>query len=517
MSASDTSRLATNTAMLFMRQIFTIVINLFTVRVLLNQLGIEDFAIYNVILSVVMLGSFLTLSLSTIIQRYFAFAMGSSSQFTLKQVHDAGLLLSIGAALVSLVLLATAGTWFVSSELVIAPDRFEAAQILFYLLCGAFALSIFSTFHSSVILAHEDMHAYAWISIADAVLRLGAAVALVFLDAGQLVAYGVLLVVVALILGINYFAYCVRKYEECRIASIRLEIPVMRNMLSFGGWTMFGQLTTVSRSQAVTILINQAFSPATVAARAIATVVSTQLLAFSRNFSSALHPPIIKAYASGEAERTYEFVFFGSKVTFYLVWMASLPLIAVAPGALRIWLGDPPSEAVLFTQLALVENAIVAISLPLMTIARATGKIRLYELTLGTLQALVLVLSWVSILAGAPAYVVYIIAIGINLVMYGVRIWLAKRLADLPIASYFRRVLAPVLAVIGTSGAVVWLALSSVPEAGDLAFTPTALSVVALIFAATPLAVLAFGISASERAIITQAIKKKLFKTGDTQ
>ncbi|WP_435203871.1 oligosaccharide flippase family protein [Qipengyuania sp. 902] len=242
--------MAKNTAMLFVRQIFTILINLFTVRILLNQLGVQDFAIYNVILSVVMLGSFFTLSMSTIIQRYFAFAMGKQSQFSLKKVHDAGLLLSIIAAVLSLGLLATAGTWFVRTELVIAAERFEAAQILFYLLSLAFALNIFSTFHSSVILAHKDMHAFAWISILDAILRLGAAVALIFLQEGQLVAYGVLLVGVALVLGLNFFVYCVRKYDECRLATLRFELPLMRDMVAFGGWTMFGQLTTVSRTQA---------------------------------------------------------------------------------------------------------------------------------------------------------------------------------------------------------------------------------------------------------------------------
>lgn len=517
MSNSGTSRLASNTGILFFRQIFTIVINLFTVRILLNQLGVEGFAIYNVILSVVLLGSFFTLSLSTIIQRFFSFAMGKKSLFTLPQVHDAGLFLSISAAVLSLIVLCTAGAWFVGNELVIAPERAQSAQILFYLLAVVFALSIFSTFHSSVIMAHEDMHAYAWITILDACLRLGVAVALAFLKDGQLVTYGVLLVIVALILAIIFFAYCFRKYDECRLFTIRIELPVMREMLGFGGWTMFGQLTTVGRSQVVTILINQAFSPVTVVARAIATVVSTQLLAFSRNFSSALHPPIIKAYASGEYEQAHSLVFFGSKVTFFLVWMASLPLIAIAPGALDIWLGTPPPEAVLFTQLALIENVIVAISLPLMTIVRATGNIRLYELTLGALQFLVLLLSWLSIEAGAPAYVVYFIAIGINLLMYAVRVWLAKRLAGLPIRSYYSHVLGPVALVVIASSALVALVLYQVPHAADLAFTQGSFAALLVIFTAPPIAVVAFGLSAAERASIMLLLKRKFSKPGEVK
>jgi len=513
LAQKQTSRLAKNTVALFARQIFIIFINLYTIRVILKNLGVEDFALYNVILNVVMIGSFLTISLNTMVQRFFAFAMGNDSRFSLKQVHDAGLVLTLLAAVVSIVGFETIGLWFVGHELVIAPERFAAAQILYQLLGLAFVFSLFSTFHSSVIMAHEDMHAFALISVLDAILRLAAAVTLTFFATDHLVLYGALFAGVALILALNFFAYSYRRYEECRWRGISLEVPLLREMLGFSGWTIFGQITTVSRNQAVTILVNQAFNPATVAARAISTSVGAQILTFSRNFSLALQPPIIKAYAAGEHEQTAELIHFGSKVTFFLVWMATLPVIATAPGILHLWLGNPPTETVLFTQLALIENAIVAISLPLMTAVRATGRVRLYELVLGTLQALVLILSWVAIKFGAAAYVVYVIAIVINLLMLAARLWITRLLVGLPLGPYTRSVLVPVFLVVTVSSGAVFGLLQFVPQAARLMPGVVSLGAVALVFALPVFVIGMFGLSARERAFILSAIRRKLSKS----
>ena len=512
LAQKQTSRLAKNTMALFVRQIFIIFINLYTIRVILKNLGVEDFALYNVILNLVMLGSFLTISLNTIVQRFFAFAIGNSSRYSLKQIHDAGLVMTVVAGALAIIVLETIGLWFVGHELVIAPERFAAAQILYQLLGLAFLFSLFSTFYSSVIMAHEDMHAFALISVIDAILRLAAAAVLTVFATDHLVLYGALFALVALILALNFWVYSYRRYEECRWRGISLELPLLREMLGFGGWTIFGQITTVSRNQAVTLLLNQAFSPATVVARAISTSVGAQILTFSRNFSLALQPPIIKAYAAGEREQLGELIHFGSKVTFFLVWMATLPVIATAPGILKLWLGNPPAETLLFTQLALVENAIVAISLPLMTAVRATGKVRLYELVLGSLQALVLILSWVAIKFGAAAYAVYVIAIVINLLMLVARLWIVRRLVGLPLGPYARSVVVPVFLVVSVSCGAVFGLLQFVPQAANLTPDMVSLGAVALVFALPVIVIGTFGLSAREKAFIFSAIRRKLSK-----
>jgi len=286
----------------------------------------------------------------------------------------------------------------------------------------------------------------------------------------------------------------------------------LREMLSFAGWTVFGQITTISRNQAVTILINQAFDPATVAARALALSVSGQVLTFSTNFSAALHPPIIKSHAAGETAQMFGLIFTGSKVTFFLVWVATLPIMSVMPGILALWLGDYPNETVLFIRLALIENAIVAISFPLMTAVRATGQMRLYEVTLGALQLFVLLFSWILVRAGYPASSVYFVAIAVNLVMFVVRLAIASRLTGLPIAAYLQTVLLPVLLVVLASSSLVWGLLHLAPAAVDLSLDLGALATAALIGLLPPCVIYTLGFNARERGALHSMARHQLAK-----
>lgn len=507
-------KLAKNTAALFTRQIIILAINLYSVRVLLAAVGVDDFALYNVILSVVMIGSFLPGALGMIIQRYFSFAMGGGDGAALKRVHDAGLILCAGVTLFIILGLETAGTWFVARGLVVDPERLFAAQVLFQLTVLSFVIANFSGFYSSIVMAHEDMHVFALFSVFEAILRLGAVMAIGLVVGDGVIVYGLLLCVVSVAMTAAYWAFCARRYEECRPGRIGLEVSTLREMLGFAGWTVFGQITTICRNQAVTILINQAFNPATVAARALATSVSAQVMTFSTNFSVALHPPIIKAHAAGEKAQMFGMIFTGSKITFFLVWMATLPIMSVMPGILSLWLGTYPDETVLFIRLGLIENAITAISFPLMTVVRATGRMRLYEITLGALQLLVLLFSWILVLAGYPAFSVYLVAIVVNLVMFAVRLAIASRLTGLPVAAYLQAVLVPILLVVVVSSGLILAILYLAPSVVDLSPVPGALAAAALIGLLPPSVIYALGLSSSERRNLNAIIRGRLAKFG---
>ncbi|PWR21538.1 polysaccharide biosynthesis protein [Zavarzinia compransoris] len=477
-------------------------------------MGINDFALFNVIVSVVMLGSFLPGALGTITQRYFSFSIGQGDGAALKRVHDASLLLCAAATLLIALGLETLGTWFVAHHLAVGPERSFVAQALFQLTILSFIVSNFSGLYSSIVMAHEDMHVFALFSVIDAILRLGAVLCIELLAADGLIVYGLMLCGISAGLAAAYWIFCSRRYAECRPGRIRLETATLREMLGFAGWTVFGQITTVSRNQAVTVLINQAFNPATVAARALAVSVSAQALAFSTNFSAALHPPIIKAHAAGESERMFFLIFAGSKITFFLVWMGTLPMMAIMPGILALWLGDYPVETVLFTRLALIENVIVAISFPLMTAARATGQMRLYEISLGSLQLLVLVLSWLLVRAGYPAYSVYLAAIAVNLAMFAVRLAIVSNLTGLPAAVYLRRVLLPVLLVVGVSSGLVMAIMYLAPGAEALVLAPGSLGAAALICILPACVIYVLGLTGSERRTLHVAIRRRLAKFG---
>jgi len=230
----------------------------------------------------------------------------------------------------------------------VAPDRLDAAILMFRAYFVFALLKMFSTFFAAVIMAHEEMRIFAVISVLEAVLRLGAALALTMTPYDKLVTFGALFSAIEVLICLIFAITVMRRYKECSFRVPRLNKAMLLAMLRFSGWTIFGQVTTISRNQAITILINQAFNPATVAARALAVSVGAQVLMFSNNFSLALNAPITKAWAAEKYDEMYGLIYFGSKIAFYLVWALTLPIIATLPGILTLWLGEYPAETVTF-------------------------------------------------------------------------------------------------------------------------------------------------------------------------
>lgn len=494
---------------MFVRQIVLVLISLYTVRLLLHGLGINNYGILNATLSVAMLLSFVTGSIGMITLRYLAFAIGEGSQVNIKRYYDTCLFLTIVSSVLIFALLETAGLWFVSKRMNIEPARYEAVMLLYQMLVLHVAVGTMTTFHSHVILAHEDMHVFAIFSVLGGLLRLGAAFSMAYFSSDTLVAYGLLLLASALAVMIAQWAYCAHQYEECAFGRVSIDFITLREMVSFTRWTIFGQFTTVCRTQAITLLINQTFSPATVAARALSFTIYSQVQTFSQNFTSALNPPITKAYASGNCAQTFTFIILGSKLAFFLSWIVTLPLIALLPGILNIWLGAYPEETILFTRLALVESLILSISFPLMTAIRAVGDMRAYELMLGGLQILVLILSWLLIRAGYPAYYIFIVAILINIVMFLVRLWLAKRLIGLDTLVYLWSVVRPVGVTVAASAAVVVALMMMAPSSLVLAISSKSLLAVGAIILSAPVCIFIFGLSHEERRALNTVIRAR--------
>ncbi|MFV8439013.1 MATE family efflux transporter, partial [Vibrio owensii] len=247
-------------------------------------------------------------------------------------------------------------------------------------------ITIATTPFLSIIISHEDMRYFAVISVAESITKLLAVASLVSLSGDKLELYGVVLFAVSLFTFLAYFVICLMKYEECRRLNFSFDKALLKQMSSFTGWTMFGQFSTAVRVQAVTILVNQYFNPSTVAARAIAITIASKVNIFATNFNTGLYPSIIKNYANGYEEEFRSLVFNGSKLTFFLMWVFAFPLLIEMDTILNIWLPHNPEPAVLFSRLALLESIIFSISLPLATAARAPGKMRNYELILGSMQ-----------------------------------------------------------------------------------------------------------------------------------
>lgn len=500
-------RIAKNTLLLYLRMLVTLGVSLYTVRIVLNTLGVEDYGLYNVVAGVVALLSFLPGSMASATQRFFSHALGEQDQGKLNQIFGVNALIYLGIGVIALAVLNTGGIWFVENQLKVPEDRLDVLLSLFFITVFTFFLTILKSPFMAIIIAHEDMKIYAYMAIVNALLKLAAVFLLVYASGDKILVYGTLLLGVSFIDTMIYLIICFRKYTECQLKHIRWNSVLAKEVLGFTGWTLFGQLTTVARGAAITVLLNQYFSPVVVAARAIAVNISSQSNMLANQFNTSLYPPIIKAYASNEKKEMFSLITNGSKATFFLMWILALPIFLEMENILTLWLKDPPQYSVEFARLTLVEGLIFAISLPLTTAARAPGKMAAYESILGFLQFSIFVTSWMLLNAGFGPESVFIVAIFVNLLMFGIRLIIVGRLTGLPVISYLRQTLPPIIKVVLVSIALPLLFVNIFPS-GLVYLAITIL----LTLAVTATSIFYLGLTFSVRQKVVTAISNKIME-----
>lgn len=505
---AETKRIARNTIMLYVRQIVILFVNLFSMRIVLNTLGVEDYGIYSVVGGIVTFFSFLSGTMASATQRFFSYTIGENNIIKLKKIFSTNLIIYILMSVIAVVLLETFGIWFVEKKLNVPINRLVAAKYVFHFSVINFVFTITTSPFMAIVIAHEDIRIYAWVSIFDSFFKLAIVYLLRIFLGDKLITYGIMLCGIGIINFIVYVLFCVKKYEECQFKNFYWDKDLFNETLKFTGWTLFGQATTVIRTQAVTVLLNQIFNPIVVSARTIATQVANYINIFSTNFNTGLYPPIIKTYAAGDKEKMFDLVFNGCRITFFLMWIFALPLFFTMDIVLKLWLKVPPEGAVLFTRLALVEVLINAISLPITTAARAPGKMKTYELSLGSIQILIFVIDLLLFkIFKVPAYTVFIVAALGNLFMLFVRLLVVHSLIDLSIVNFVKKVLLPVIEVMFISlffSFVFYLFLKK-----TLIFS---LILLMVIFIINLIFIFFLGLNREERNVVVSKIKKNRMK-----
>ena len=441
---NTTKRIAKNTLMLYFRQILIMIVSLYTVRVVLNTLGAEDYGIYNVVAGVVTMFSFLSNSMATASQRYFSYALGQNDNFQLKKYFSMSFTIYCLIAVIVLFFAETVGLWFVTQKLVIPVERQNAALWIYQASIFSLICTILTAPFMASIIAHEDMNIYAYVSIIEVVLKLGIVFLLPLFAIDKLIFYGLLMAGVVFINTAIYRTICVKKYVECKF-SFFWEKSLFKELVSYTGWNMFGSAVGVFKNQIVNIILNQFFNPVVNAARGIAAQVNSAVNSFAQNFSTAVRPQIIKNYASGEKEKMLQLMFRSCKATFLLMFVFALPLILEMPYVLKLWLKNVPEYAVLFTILALIDALIDTISYPLMAAAHATGKIKLYQSVVGGVLLLNAPVAFVVLKLGAPPYSVFIVSISITFIAFIVRLFILKLLIDFSFWQFIGKVFLPVV------------------------------------------------------------------------
>ncbi len=445
--------------MLYIRMTFMMLIALYTSRVTLNVLGVSDYGINCVVAGTISFLSFLMFSMNTATQRFLNIAMGKKDEEELRHVFSVSITIHFYILILVVVVGELAGLWLLYNKLVIPPERMEAAFWVFQFTMISTATSVMTIPYNAEVIAHEKMSIYAYFSILDTVLKLLIVYLLVISPYDKLISYGFMYMCTFILNRIIYTVYCKRTFKECRY-SVHFPRKLLKEMLSFAGWDLFGVFAWACSTQGITILLNIFFGPIVNAAQAIAGQVLGAVKGFSNNFSTALNPAITKAYGAKEFDYMTRLMYSGSKLIFILLFTMMLPLFAKCHYVLELWLNMVPEYCVPFIQILIIQSVIQTMWNPLFVSGLATGKIRAFGLITSCMMILRLFAAYIILKMGAsPVLTIAIISLW-EVLAYSVQHYTLGRLTDYRFSDYFRKVLIPALWVVLIASPIVyWLTL----------------------------------------------------------
>lgn len=432
--------------MLYIRTIFTMLVSLFTSRVVLQILGVEDYGIYNVVGGVVAMFSLFSSSLSAAISRYITYELGKRNRKKLSDVFSTSLNILIVLSVVLAIVIELVGVWFLNTRLNIPAERMIAANWVMQCSIVVFVINLISVPYNAAIIAHEKMDVYAYISIVDVILKLIVVYALNISPIDKLISFAILLVVVQLIIRIIYGIYCGRKFEECKFRWV-YDKSLLKQIGSFAGWNLFGSGAYLFNTQGVNIVTNLFFGVTINAARGVTGQVENAVRTFVNNFTTAMNPQITKSYAEGNLDYMFMLVCRGAKFSYLLMFIFVVPFIFEADKILEIWLGVVPESAALFLKLSMVGTLFDILGNSTAHAAWATGDVKRYYKYVASIGCLVFPFSYVAFLFGLPAYASYIVFIVIYLILIFVKLYIIKGLMNFPITKYFSEVVYRLLPV----------------------------------------------------------------------
>lgn len=445
--AENNKRVAKNTLFLYFRMILIMLVTLYTSRGVLAELGIDDYGIYNVVGGVVLMFSFLNSCMSTATQRFLTFELGRGDTDKLKNVFAAALNIHIAIGILIIFLAETIGLWFVNEKLVIPDNRIAAANWVYQFSILTFCINIIQVPYNAVLIAHEKMNVYAYISILEALLKLGIVYLLVIVSADKLIVYGMLVFAVQLIIRIVYQMYCRRHYEESRF-KLFWDKALYQQMSGFAGWNLFGSVAWLVRDQGTNIVLNLFFGPAINAARGVASQVSNAVMGFISNFQVALNPQITKDYATGNITGMERLSYLGIKYSFLILFMMAFPLCLNIDYVLHLWLVDVPDYAALFIILIMIDALCGTLfGTPFMTSLSATGRIRNYQIVVSCIILCIFPIGYIALKFGCSASSVFYISIFFTLIAGFVRFLFCRSLIGYSLKKLIKDVLSPVAGV----------------------------------------------------------------------
>ena len=443
----NNKRIVKNTLYLYLRMLFLMLVSLYTSRVILDALGVEDYGIYNVVGGFVSMFALISASLTSACSRFLNFELGKGDSERQNIVFSTAVTIQWGLAIIVAVLSEVIGIWYVNKVMVIPPDRLIAANWCFQFSIFNFCMNLIIVPYNASIIAHERMKAFAFVGLFQGLSQLGISF-LVYVELfDRLVFYALLLMILQLVIRIMYQIYCRKNFSECHYRFI-FDKPLLKDMFSYSLWHLIGNGAAVLKVHGVNLVLNVFFGPAVNAARGIANQVDHAVAQFVGNFMMAMNPQITKSYAKGDYSYMYGLVNKGARFSFYLLLILSLPIIVNADFILNLWLKKVPNYTVEFSQLTLVAMLISSLSRPIITAQNATGNVRNYQIVVGGVELLNLPFSYLCLYFGMKPTSVFLVLIFVNILSLAARLFmLPQTLSGFKPMIFIKDVILPCLLV----------------------------------------------------------------------
>jgi O-antigen/teichoic acid export membrane protein len=438
--------IAKNTILLYVRMILLMAVTLYTSRVILAVLGIDDYGIYSLIGGIIALFSFISSSLVSAMQRFFNVALGKKDYALYHRVYVMGYNIFFLFSLFLLLIGETIGLWYVNNKLNIPIGRETAAFWVYQISIITLIIQLLRTPDNASIIAHERMNFYAYISVGEAFLKLGIVFFLQLFVFDKLILYVLLYFASTTVINLIYKIYCNLKFAECHYDWLWDKF-LFKEMLSFSGWTLLSNGSRTVTMQGENIFLNQSYSVSVNAARGIAAQVYNAVNTFLVNFQTAFKPQLTKSYAAGETENHFSLLYRSSKFSFYLLLVLVIPILFNLDTLLGAWLVEVPKytkEFCLFVLLAYLADALAS---PLGTSVSANGNIKGLQISIAVVFVIQLIASFFALQAGWPPYVVSVFILVSHTIHYIFYVYFCNKLCDLRIGEYFKQVILPLIPI----------------------------------------------------------------------
>lgn len=444
-SRINNKRIARNTIFLYCRQLITMFISLYTVRVVLSTLGVNDYGLYNVIGGVVALFSFLSGTMASATQRFISYELGKEKQQDCGKVFSSSMFSYIIIAIIVLILAETLGLWFINYKLVIPETRVFAANVTYQTSIIAFIITLLTIPYNASIIAMEKMDIFAYISIIEAILKLLIAFLIPLFIDDYLITYSILMLFSICIIQSFYRIYCIRKFNYCTFSIQNKDISLIKKMTSFAGWNIIGCIASILRNQGSNILINLFFSTSINAAYGISMQINNAVTNFSNNFYTAVRPQLVKSYSSGDTKSMIELGFKSSRLAFFLLLLISVPIFCNLRALLSLWLTDIPQYTITFTQIIVITSLIEVFSIPLVNMLQACGRIKIYQIVVSVIYLMSLPVSFIFLKYGCEPQITLIVNLCLVLISLLPRLYICKKNMNISLKDYFYEVVMKVI------------------------------------------------------------------------